>query len=767
MAKDQTNPDMSVGTNPFDEGSDLAGLVESVPAIVYVAEMGRIAKWHYVSGQIEQILGYTPEEWMADPANWFESIHPDDQEGATDYEDEQFVDSVTIPAAEYRMRTKAGDYIWIYERANLIRAEDGTPVWHGVIQDITDLKKAEQVQKILADKHELTSRLGALAMSGVSTDLLFRETAEALVSLPGIHNVSVRELADEGDELHMLASAVAPGHTHKPVEVIPYDPHVPPGSTLLAGETIWVEDWGDDGPLAPFRQFLASDEVRSTFVVPIESHTRQFGVLMLNSDEPNHFSESDNYFLRAVANVLSSAIERSRADQATLHRLHHDPLTELPNRQLFTERINRAIEDAIRYDSTVAVLFLDLDHFKLINDGIGHHAGDELLREVAPRLSAGVRQRDTVARFGGDEFGIVLNGVNDLSDAQEIADRVLASLNEPIVIDQSQHFVTASLGISLYRPSREPRRSAESLIQEADAAMYQAKDFGRSQSQAFDQHMQDSALMRLETERDLRGAIERGELVLHYQPTISLESGKIRGFEALVRWNHPTRGLLGPLEFIAIAEESELIATIDTWVLEEACRQNGIWNREARPGYSYTIAVNTSARQIRSRGLPGLVHRNLEKHGLQPGQLALEITESVLIVGTSTVRRNLAELHDLGVVLSLDDFGTGFSALSYLSEFPFDSIKIDRSFVEQLGLGQPEGSAITQAILNVGEALSLMTVAEAVNTPAQLQMLRDLGCQFCQGFLVSPPMPADKITEMLADPGHSYLPGSIARIQSP
>ena len=757
---------MRQGERGTIEAADFADLIEAVPAIVYVAELGAGSLWHYVSPQVEMILGYTPEEWIADSDLWIDSVHPEDREYAVAFEHERYIDLASYPPAEYRMRRKDGEYIWILEKARLIRGEDGVPLWHGVMQDITGLKTAETNLRELARKQELTSHLGGLAMSGVSTDELFRAAVESLVELPGIHGATVRERT-ETNELHLLSAAAHHSHDQMPSQVIPFDPEGMPGKLLLSGNSIWVDDWEQDPIMSVFRKHLASPKVRSTMVVPIDGHSRQFGTLILNSEQPHRFGDNDNHFVRAVANVLSSAVERERIDRSTSHRLHHDPLTELPNRQLFTDRLEEAIEGATEVGTPIAVLFLDLDHFKLINDGIGHHAGDELLREVAPRLSAGVRQRDTVSRFGGDEFGIVLNGVTDEANAREIAGRVLDSLAEPIVIDQAQHYVTASIGIALYRPGIDQHRSAAALIEEADAAMYQAKELGRSQAQVFDKPMQDRAVERGNIERELQGAIERDELVLHYQPTISLETGEISKFEALVRWNHPARGLLGPLEFIPIAEESDLITKIDTWVLAEACRQNAIWNRNAVDGRSYTVAVNTSARQVRTRHLPELVQTTLERFGLEPAQLELEITESVLLVRTDRVRQTLAELNEIGVWLALDDFGTGFSALSYLSEFPFDMIKIDRSFVEQLGAGQPEGSAITEAIINIGAALSLTTVAEAVGTEAQLHMLRDLGCHYCQGFLVSPPLPAPGILELLKDPARSYLPGESAANQSP
>ena len=488
-------------------------------------------------------------------------------------------------------------------------------------------------------------------------------------------------------------------------------------------------------------------------IAPIMGSVDQFGVMIIHSDRISAFSEQDGNFLRAAANVLGNSIERSRTDQSLEHRLNHDPLTDLPNRQLFTRRLAEAIDEAAAQEGIIGLLFLDIDHFKLINDGIGHHAGDELLREIAPRLSASVRGGDTVARFGGDEFGIVLASIKSIEEAHEVAARMLQNISEPIPVAGTERFVTASIGVTTYQPGREEPKSAEDLIRDADAAMYLAKESGRARVESFGKPIRERVLRRLDVERQLHSAIENGELEAVYQPIVSLRSGKLRAFEVLARWNHPDQGVLEPDLFIPIAEESDLIARIDSWIMAEAVRQASIWNRDREQSERITISVNASSRQIRKPELAAEIAELLDVNDARPENLAIEITENVLLTGSAVIDDVLREIHELGVQLALDDFGTGYSSLSYLSEFPLDAIKIDRAFVEGLGRGDPGNSAIADAITQIGRALSLLVVAEAVSTETQLQMVRDLGCSLAQGYLISPPLKVDEATDFMSGSG--------------
>jgi len=719
-------------------------LVDTIPAIVYIAEMGGDGRWRYVSPQIETVFGYSPEEWMEDPTLWRRSIHPDDLEHALSFEDERLIGIDIHPPAEYRMRTRDGRYVWVYERARLIRLADGAMVWHGVMQDITARKAAELDLARKADQQVLVAELGKMAVRGEDPARLLTVAVDRIAELDQVIAASVWEMEDR-ERLHVIHRSDDLGDA----STIPFVPDEYPGRRLLRGEPVFVPSWSSDDPrLDVYREFVPAEAV-SSFAAPILGTGDGFGLVLVHSGESAAFTEADGNFLTGVAGVLGNAIQRNRADRSLLHRLNHDVLTELPNRRFFESRLSEAIFDAAREDTSVALIFLDIDHFKLINDGIGHAAGDEVLRSIAPRLSRGVRRGDTVSRFGGDEFGIVLHSVAGPAEAVEIAERILGSVAEPMRIENTERRITASIGISTWHPDQKDK-TPEDLIQEADAAMYDAKESGRAQVQVFDGAIQEKVIQRLEVERELHTAIGQGEFIVLYQPIIGLEEGHLCGFEALVRWDHPVKGLLKPGDFIPIAEESELIREIDTWVLRQAVAALADWNRGRDEDRAIGVSVNCSARQIGCRGLPGLVSKLIEGQAIQPGLLTLELTETTLLSGSHQVAAVIEELDRLGVRLSLDDFGTGFSSLGYLGEFPLDEIKIDRKFIDLVSDGDPRGSAIAGAVVQIGQALSMTVVAEAVNTNSTLRSMRELGCHRAQGYMIGEPLGLEEATGLTA-----------------
>ena len=441
-------------------------------------------------------------------------------------------------------------------------------------------------------------------------------------------------------------------------------------------------------------------------------------------------------FVAALVDVTEVAADRTDADAAARRLSLTDPLTGLPNRVLFADRLDHALARARRDGTQIAVLLLDVDQFKLVNDSLGHDAGDELLTAIAPRLLDAVRESDTVARLAADEFAVLCEGIQEDDDAIALGERIGASLREPVPVQGRELFVTASTGVVV---SADGAETTPDLLSHADAAMYRAKEAGRGRVVLYDELTRGGWVDRLRMETDLRLALERGELSLVYQPIVDLRDGRTRSVEALLRWTHPERGPIGPDVFIPVAEETGLIVEIGRWVLETAVAQVAEWQRTQPGARGLGVTVNVSGRQLFHESLVGDVERVAAESGIAPGTLGLEITESVLMDEGDAVTV-LEALRARGARLSLDDFGTGYSSLSYLKRFPLDTLKIDRAFVSGLGTGQDD-AALVATIVSMAGTLGLEVVAEGVETEEQLRLLRDLGCDRAQGFLLARPLP--------------------------
>ncbi len=725
-------------------GEGYRRLVERLPAIVYAAELGEHGRWRYVSPQVEEITGYSQEEWLADPGLWAKLIHPDDRERALSQETRRTMGNRNPPPIDYRMITRGGKTVWILDEAVLEPDEQGTPIWHGVLYDITERKNAEQVLQRSAAQQAVVARLGGRALQDGDPGALMKEAVSELEQIDGIDGAGVWEVERDGRRLKLRAGLEDQVVGSRRISAA-RDSHA--GAALDSGLHVIVDDWSAEQrfSMPPALRVLG---VRSSLAVVIDGKQHPFGVLDVHSTEPNRFTPQDVHFVQALANVLADAIERHIADEALRHRVLHDALTGLPNRLSFVDAVNDALRRATASGSPVGVLFLDLDHFKLINDSMGHHAGDELLQAVAPRLRTHLRPGDIVARFGGDEFGILVDRLADEDEAVAIAERVATTFAEPYPMGGAEHFVTASVGVAVAHPGGTDPVDAEMMIRDADAAMYRAKERGRARCELFDAEMRARATHRLEVERELRNGLEHQELVLHYQPMVTLGSGEVTGLEALLRWQHPERGLLDPQDFVSIAEDSGLIEPVGRWVQETACRQALEWHDQRPDQRPLDIAVNLSARQVAHRDLAATIAEVLARTGLDPARLRLEITESALVEESANAVATLEALSELGISLVLDDFGTGYSSLAYLNRFPFDALKIDRSFVDALGVEQ-ERTAIVEAIIGMARALSLDVIAEGVENEAQLSELRRLGCDFAQGHLFSRALPAEKVTALL------------------
>jgi diguanylate cyclase (GGDEF)-like protein/PAS domain S-box-containing protein len=463
--------------------------------------------------------------------------------------------------------------------------------------------------------------------------------------------------------------------------------------------------------------------------------------------------------LTGVVGVAYDLTEHKRLERQLAHQAFHDSLTGLPNRALFLDRLTHALARSERQQSAVAVLFVDLDNFKVVNDSLGHSVGDALLSEVAARLGACARAGDTVARLGGDEFTLLLEDLPDCKAAEEVAARIAEILASPLILEGRPFTVTASIGLSMSSlrhsgGAAAPGPSGEDLLREADVAMYQAKNGGKARWMVFNRGMNAQAQERMELEGDLRhaivgGASPGGELLLHYQPIIDLDTGILAEVEALVRWRHPRLGLLSPLKFVPIAEECGMIVELGQWVLHEACRQTHQWQQDHPQDPVLVVGVNLSIRQLEHPDLVAQVAHVLAETHLPPSCLKLEITESVMMGNADETVARLRALKALGVRLAVDDFGTGYSSMAYLSAFPLDTLKIDRAFVSRLD--QPDGRAIVQAIITLARSLNLAITSEGIETEAQWLELQALGCELGQGYFFARPQPAEALEARLAE----------------
>ena len=512
-----------------------------------------------------------------------------------------------------------------------------------------------------------------------------------------------------------------------------------------------VEDYAAETRFA-CPAMLAAHGIRGGLEVLIGRSGAPWGILGGFSRQPGVIAPERVNFLQGIADALGTALERAHAEERLAWLAQYDTLTGLPNRDLFHERLGQSLVTAERDGCQLGILYIDLDGFKNVNDAHGHNAGDELLRLVARRLEACVREGDTVGRLGGDEFAIVIGNLATADDAELVAEQVVAQLAQPFDLDGRETLITASIGISIYPGDGT---DASLLLKNADTAMYQGKEQGRNNFQNYSVELDEEATGRRQLAQELRLAVARDEFELHYQPQVALDSGRVVGIEAMLRWWHPERGMLAAAEFIGVAEESGLIVQIGEWVFETACRQTMEWQRAGYP--DLFVTVNVSPVEIRRGKVVQHAQRALERSGLAPCHLEIELTESVGVDDAEAYTNTLAELRELGISLAIDDFGTGYSSLSSLKDFPISKVKIDQTFTRDI-VFNPDDAAIVQAVIAMAHHLQLEVVSKGVESERQAGFLRRCRCDIAQGFLFGAPMQAADFKELLDVSAGRLLP---------
>ena len=667
---------------------------------------------------IHKLYGVQPDQLPLTYQGWLQRVHPEDREK---------VEKKIIAAleedrpyeVEFRILCPDGSIRFLAARAKVERDRQGRPSrMIGTNIDMTESERAKAALQFSEERLRQIIDLLPYPIFAKDADGRFILANQATADICG---TSVEQLLDK---------------LHTEVDL----------------NRDWVEQ-----KLAQDRQVI---ETGKRLVLPEEIVTNAAGdqQVFQTIKTPMQVSEYDK---PAVLSIAVDITERKQAEEALRKRAFYDPLTGLPNRDLFIERLKHAMKRSSRQHSAMfAVLFLDLDSFKEINDSMGHLVGDQLLRSVAQRLQTCVRPGDTVSRLGGDEFAILLEAIADEQNALTVAARIHKEKSTPFEIEGKRVFTSTSIGIALYVPELSQGESVSTLLENADMAMYRAKELGSGQTQVFTPGMRSQAEVVMGMKTELREALEREEFELYYQPIIRLQTGRLTGLETLVRWNHPDRGLVNPAEFLPIAERSQMLQTLERWILEHACLQFQEWLSELGDRGELTLSVNVSAQNLGDQSFVAYVRNLLQKTGLPPERLLIELTENSLVENAGLTGKILAALQSIGVRIALDDFGTGYSSLSHLHRFPLDIIKIDRSFVKQVENNQ-RLAQIVRSITYMGQQLGLSITAEGIETKEQLQFLRELGCTFAQGFLFAKPLPGSATADLLRQvPVWSYSGGN-------
>jgi diguanylate cyclase (GGDEF)-like protein/PAS domain S-box-containing protein len=702
----------------------------------------------YTSPAVRDMLGFSPADLLGRTA--LQGFHPDDVDRVRDILD-HLGPEATSDLDLVRIGHANGTWQWTEARAvNLI----DDPTVNGIVANCRDVTERVIAQALIDEsiaRQGAIAGLGRVALAAPDAHALTERAAGLIRSTLDVHRCEVL-LFDQGaiadavvavrDGAGPLEADARPGDRIidaclAAAEPIQFTDPSPEGALRTTVDLVYADlDAAPSHPESMFPDTVVAPEPQ-VLAVQVADGAQILGAILTRAGAPRRFTQDEGAFLATMAGTLGLALGRRGAEATAQHQALHDSLTGLPNRALFVDRLSQALARLSRSDRRLAVLFLDIDHFKVINDSLGHSIGDRILTDVAGRLRALIRPGDTVARFGGDEFTVLLDPLHDRAEAEAIAERIRHDVSQAIHVGSATLQPTVSVGIAVAATGTS---NAETLLRDADAAMYQAKDRGRNNVAVFDDTMRDRVIHRLQTEIDLPRAIEDGQLMMRYQPIIALADGTAPGVEALVRWQHPELGEIPPDQFIPVAELSGLIGDLDHWVMRHVMAQCAAEHRRLGASAKW-YALNISARTIAGRELPSRVAQTLAETGAPPERICLEITESALMHDLEHSIQVLRSLRDLGVGIAVDDFGTGYSSLSYLKRLPASVLKIDGSFIAGLGHDDRD-RAIVESIVNLASTLHQIAVAEGVETRAQVDALRDMGCPMAQGYYFGRPVDA-------------------------
>lgn len=715
-----------------------AALLESESRLEEAQRLGHLGSWNWDlssgtlswSDELCRIYGVELGFQLSDSDDFLSRIHPEDRPAVQALVNQALEDWKPFNC-ELRIVRPAGEIRTIFNQSEVLLDPQGRPIkMIGACLDITTRKLEEKLE------HARSLILELVAHNQPMPVILSHIVGMIEAQIPGARGSIV--LLQEG----RLRSGSAP-HLPKAylesLDGLVIGPATGScGTACYTGETVITEDIATDPRWDDYRQMALPHGLRACWSMPISSNDAgMLGAFAIYHDHSCRPSPRDLEFMGTTSRLAAVAIEHRLLTQQLSHQAQHDALTGLPNRVLFQDRLGQALAQAERKKQQVAVLYMDLDRFKHVNDTLGHSSGDALLRQAAGRLEACVRKSDTLARLGGDEFVVVVTELDEAQDAMRVATKLIEALRVPFQVEGHELFVSVSLGISIYP---DDGLTGETLMANADAAMYRAKDKGRDNFQWFTVEMTALAKERMGLESQLRRALELGQLSLHYQPQCGA-NGEIQGFEALMRWEHPTLGMVSPARFIPLAEESGLIIPMGEWALREACTRIAAWRKAGHS--NLRMSVNVSAVQFKRPGWVDTVRQALRDTCLAPEALELEITESLLLQNVSETSASLFELRELGVGVAIDDFGTGYSSLSYLHKLPVTTLKIDQSFVHEIGVESRQGqeeAPIIRTIIALARNFGMSVVAEGVETELQRQLLVRLGCDSLQGYLLHRPL---------------------------